>query len=140
MSYIHFEPYRQGPYRYQLTQKHVHSLEKAGFRSDETAQIRARSGAVVAEVYSQNLVLHKGYVWDGPSGPALDTVDFQRASLIHDALYQMARKREDKWRWKRLADKEMRRIALEDGMPWWRASWTYLAVRWFGKARDGYQA
>lgn len=140
MAYIHFEPYRQGPYRYRLTQKHVHSLETAGFSAYEGGQIRARDGEVVAEVYSQNLVLHAGYVWDGPSGPALDTVDFQRASLVHDALYQMARKSTDWKRWKRRADKEMRRIAIEDGMPRWRAWYAYTAVRWFGKARDGYFA
>lgn len=140
MAYPQFEPYNEGPYKYRLTAKHVHSLEHAGFRADERGHIAAKDGQVVAEVYSGNLVLHAGYVWDGPSGPALDTVDFQRASLVHDALYQMARKSTDWKRWKRRADKEMRRIAIEDGMPRWRAWYAYTAVRWFGKARDGYFA
>ena len=28
---------------------------------------------------------------DGPSGPAIDTKNFMRASLVHDALYQLMR-------------------------------------------------
>ncbi len=38
-----------------------------------------------------HLVLQKGYAWDGPSGPTIDTGDFMRGSLVHDALYQLMR-------------------------------------------------
>ena len=37
------------------------------------------------------LKLKRGYAWDGPSGPALDTSDLMRGSLVHDALYQLMR-------------------------------------------------
>jgi hypothetical protein len=33
----------------------------------------------------------KGYAWNGPSGPTLDTRNFMRGSLVHDALYQLMR-------------------------------------------------
>ena len=37
------------------------------------------------------LVIQKGYAWDGPSGPTIDTENFMRGSLVHDALYQLFR-------------------------------------------------
>ena len=39
------------------------------------------------------LTINKGYAWDGPSGPALDTCNFMRGSLVHDALYQLMREK-----------------------------------------------
>ena len=35
---------------------------------------------------SRMLVIKKGYAWDGPSGPTIDTKNFMRGSLVHDAL------------------------------------------------------
>jgi len=40
-----------------------------------------------------NLKVKKGYAWDGPSGPVIDTKENLRASLVHDALYQLMRHR-----------------------------------------------
>jgi hypothetical protein len=37
------------------------------------------------------LSIRKFYAWDGHSGPTIDTRDFMRGSLIHDALYQLMR-------------------------------------------------
>ena len=37
------------------------------------------------------LVIKGGYAWDGPSGPTIDTKNFMRGSLVHDALYQIMR-------------------------------------------------
>ena len=37
------------------------------------------------------LTLQKGYAWDGPSGPTIDTRNFMRGSLVHDGLYQLMR-------------------------------------------------
>lgn len=79
------------------------------------------------------LTLQKGYAWDGPSGPAIDTKTFMRASLLHDAFYQLIRegilnKTEDR----KLADKIFKEICIEDGMWKFRARYAYLGVRWFG--------
>ena len=72
-----------------------------------------------------------GYTWDGPSGPALDTASFLRASLVHDALYELMRRGGLPLTKRAAADREMRYIAAEDGMPWYRRWWTYWAVRLF---------
>lgn len=37
------------------------------------------------------LTIREGYAWDGASGPAIDTKTVKRASLIHDAIYQLIR-------------------------------------------------
>lgn len=37
------------------------------------------------------LIVQKGYAWDGPSGPTIDTPDTMAASLMHDAGYQLIR-------------------------------------------------
>ena len=40
------------------------------------------------------LTIKRGYAWDGPSGPVVDTKENMRASLVHDALYQLMRHEE----------------------------------------------
>ncbi len=75
------------------------------------------------------LAIEPGYAWDGPSGPAIDTKNFMRGSLIHDALYQLMREGKLDQSWRMAADQEMRRICLEDGMSRIRAFWAYRAVR-----------
>ena len=75
------------------------------------------------------LIIKKGYAWDGPSGPTIDTPNFMRGSLVHDALYQLLRNEflEQKWRYE--ADDELRRICREDGMSRLRAWWVHRGVR-----------
>lgn len=77
------------------------------------------------------LAIKAGYAWDGPSGPALDTPSGMRASLVHDALYQLMRMGLLPILWRKEADLELRRIAREDGMSFTRARYWYWAVRMF---------
>ena len=85
------------------------------------------------------LRLQRGYMWDGPSGPALDTVGMHRASLIHDALYQLIADRKlPKDPWKKHADREFHIVMRQDNVPGWRALYAYWAVRLFGGGRDKY--
>jgi hypothetical protein len=79
------------------------------------------------------LVIKKGYAWDGPSGPTLDTANFMRGSLVHDALYQLLRQEFVDEKWREEADDELKRICREDGMCKIRAWWVHLAVRKWGK-------
>jgi hypothetical protein len=74
------------------------------------------------------------YAWDGPSGPTIDTADFMRGSLVHDALYQLIRLEEIPYDYKEYADLMLKKICLEDGMSNFRASYVYQAVRLFGGA------
>lgn len=79
-----------------------------------------------------NLTIIKGYAWDGPSGPAIDTLSFMRGSLVHDALYQLMREKElDNDKHREVADRILQRICKEDGMWSLRAWWIYHSVRLF---------
>jgi hypothetical protein len=82
------------------------------------------------------LTIQKGYAWDGPSGPTIDTKTFMRGALVHDALYQLIRDcngqfPEDPHRLQ--ADELLRAICLADGMNSIRAWWVFKAVRLFGQ-------
>lgn len=77
------------------------------------------------------LEIKKGYAWDGPSGPALDTGDFMRASLVHDALYQLMREGKLDHGQRKQADRILYELCLADGMNPLRAAWVYAAVRSF---------
>lgn len=84
------------------------------------------------------LTVSRYYAWDGPSGPTLDTRDFMRGSLVHDALYQLMRLRVLDYRvHRKRADQLLREICLEDGMCRLRAWYVYHALRIFasGSAR-----
>ena len=75
------------------------------------------------------LTIKRGYAWDGPSGPTIDTKNFMRGSLVHDALYQLIRQKHLPKESRLQADLELKRICLEDGMSRIRAWWVYHAVR-----------
>ena len=78
------------------------------------------------------LTIHKGYAWDGPSGPTIDTKDFMRGSLVHDALYQLLREGVLDQKYRKRADEIIREICVEDGM-WKPVAWlVYQGVHLFG--------
>ena len=78
------------------------------------------------------LQMSEGYAWDGPSGPTIDTLNFMRGSLVHDALYQLIRLEKLPVRYKEYADLLLKKICLEDGMSNFRANYVYIAVKLFG--------
>jgi hypothetical protein len=78
------------------------------------------------------LTIRKGYAWDGPSGPAIDTKNFMRGSLVHDALYQFLRNGMIGPKWRDPADQLLRKMCREDGMSWVRSWWVYKSLVWFG--------
>ncbi len=79
------------------------------------------------------LVIKKGYAWDGPSGPTIDTPSFMRGSLIHDVLYQLMRDGYlDHKQYRQSADVILRDICREDGMCCIRVWWVYFFVHLFG--------
>lgn len=77
------------------------------------------------------LVINSGYAWDGPSGPAIDSKNFMRGSLVHDALYQLMRMGHLAGRYRERADRILQEICLADGMWRIRAWWVYFAVSRF---------
>jgi hypothetical protein len=77
------------------------------------------------------LIIRPFYEWDGPSGPAIDTDNFMDGSLVHDALYDLLRRRLLKpgiW-YRLMADNEMFRQCGKDDMHIVRRCYTWLGVR-----------
>lgn len=76
------------------------------------------------------LHIQVGYAWDGASGPVRDVPGVMRASLVHDALYQLMRMRKLSARnWRKKADLLFRRMCIEDGVPRALADVYYLGLR-----------
>jgi hypothetical protein len=80
------------------------------------------------------LTVKNAYAWDGPSGPVVDTRENMRASLVHDALYQLMRNGElSAHSHRRTADELFRDICKKDGVSSIKANVFYRALRKFGK-------
>jgi hypothetical protein len=80
------------------------------------------------------LTIKKGYAWDGPSGPTIDTKTFMRGSLVHDALYQLMREQHISRTYREYADRLLRQICVQAGMSNIHAWIVYWCVRIFGGA------
>jgi hypothetical protein len=64
-----------------------------------------------------SLVVKSGYAWDGTSGPVIDTDSNLRASLVHDAFYQLMRMRKiSRKKYKDKADRLFRAMCKKDGV------------------------
>jgi len=77
------------------------------------------------------LEIRKDYAWDGPSGPTIDTKNFMRGSLVHDALYQLMREGVLPGKHRKDADYLLYTICREDEMNIVRAAAVLAAVRLF---------
>ena len=115
--------YRSG-YKYQLVEEYQVKVSMTPKNNIKTDFIELNTEGM--------LIIKKGYAWDGPSGPTIDTPNFMRGSLVHDALYQLLRNELLEQEWRDEADEELRRICREDGMSRIRAWWVYRAVRKWG--------
>jgi len=114
--------YRSG-YKYQLAQDYLIFVNIFPERDIMAGYIRlSRKGL---------LIIRRGYAWDGPSGPTIDTHTFMRGSLVHDVLYQLIRQGFLKPEDRLLADLELKKICEEDGMAKFRIWWVYKALRKF---------
>lgn len=97
---------------------------------------KIKDGGVLGEwvkVERGFLKIKEGYAWDGASGPTIDTKNFMRGSLVHDALYQLMSNGIIPLKFRKKADMELRRICIKDGMSQFRAWYVYLAVRLFAR-------
>ena len=116
--------YKKG-YKYQLVETHDSSINIKPEQPITTDYIELSEEG--------RLIIKKGYAWDGPSGPTVDTLNFMRGSLVHDALYQLMREKHlDKEKYRQSADRLLQKICEADGMSRFRAWWVYLGVRWVG--------
>lgn len=119
-------------YKYQLMKPYVQNVGVPGYTS-ETPYLGLQDNG--------RLEIKTTYAWDGPSGPTLDTPDFMRGSLVHDALYQLIRMEVLPSSLRAHADRLLREMCREDGMEWFRAWYVWLAIRLFGgsSAKPGTQ-
>lgn len=88
------------------------------------------------------LLIRHSYAWDGPSGPTIDTKNFMRGSLKHDAFAQLMREGYlDHEIWFTPVNRDLQETCLEDGMSCIRAQWVFLGVEHSGgswaKGGDG---
>ena len=116
--------YKSG-YKYQLVEEYITDIN---IKPDQDIDI-----VYVKLTTAGKLTIIKSYAWDGPSGPTIDTLNFMRGSLVHDALYQLMREEKlDKTVHREPADKLLQQMCKEDGMTAIRAWWVYLGVRFGG--------
>lgn len=116
--------YKAG-YKYQLAEDYIIALPLPYSEYDIDEAYLALSGTGV-------LRIRKGYAWDGPSGPTIDTRNALRGSLVHDALYQLIRLGYLPHKFRALADDIFFDILREDGMSRPRAALWRLMLKWFG--------
>ena len=80
------------------------------------------------------LTVKNGYAWDGPSGPVVDMRQNLRASLVHDAIYQLMRNNLlSAHVHRKTSDKLFRDICKADGVSSITANVYYKSLRRFGK-------
>lgn len=121
-GYIRF----RADYKYQLASSYKINISIRPISDIETDFINLDT--------SGNLLLQKGYAWDGPSGPVIDTDENMRASLVHDGLYQLMRNKElSSKTHRKAADQLFKDICKDDGVSNLRASAYYKALRKFGR-------
>ncbi len=125
MTTKHFIRYRSD-YKYQLAEGYEIKISIKPKTDIESEFINLDTAG--------NLLVKRAYAWDGPSGPVKDTRENMRASLVHDALYQLMRNKELNARTHRkAADIEFREICKADGVSSVRANIWYRGLRRFGK-------
>lgn len=96
-------------YKYQLTTEYT---IKTGIKPKKDVD-----GKHIKLNMSGHLLIADGYAWDGPSGPVVDTKENMRASLVHDAFYQLMRQRHLSAKaHKDMADKFFKKICIQDGV------------------------
>lgn len=79
------------------------------------------------------LIIKKGFAWDGPSGPTIDTKDAHIAAIVHDVFYRCIRRGYLPLSIKPIADRIFYKLLRKNGMFILRALYWYLGVVLFGK-------
>ena len=116
--------YKKG-YKYQLVENYITDIN---IKPEDTI-----NSDYIDLTSNGQLTIKKGYAWDGPSGPTIDTLNFMRGSLVHDALYQLMRNNFlDKNQYRQEADRLLATMCKQDGMSAARAWIVYQGVRFGG--------
>lgn len=81
---------------------------------------------------NSRLVIKESYLWDGVSGPGIDTQSTMIPSLVHDALYQAIRIGSLPLEARKKVDLYFRKLLRHQGIGAVRSTYYYFAVRVFG--------
>jgi hypothetical protein len=112
-----------GGYRYQIVEDHSVQTTVTGHDVDHEFIHLTADGKITIKRF---------YCWDGASGPAIDTKNFMRGSLVHDALYQLLRLDLLPQNLRASADQTLYEICRADGMGWFRANYVRRILLRFG--------
>ena len=135
--------YYKGGFKYQLARKYTHALNAPVWGQLSLRKTDQIPGFIVLKFPKSKapqkgaITIQKGYAWDGATkSPDLRTV--MRASLVHDALYQVLRNRrrlspKNRATIRKAADKLFRDMIIADGTPSIVAQTFYFFVRKCGK-------
>ena len=115
--------YKKG-YKYQLAE--IYRLFDMALSFDLDFDETIKSDFIILD--EGVLTIKPGYAWDGATG-AIDTDNFMRASLVHDALYQLMRENKLNRKFRKTVDRLLKQLCLEDGMSRFRANYVYHTVR-----------
>lgn len=77
------------------------------------------------------LTIKYGYMWDGASGPTIDTPSAMFAALIHDALYELMRREVIPFEMRNTIDRIFHRLLISNHMDRVRANLWYDMVHAF---------
>ncbi len=117
--------------KYNKKNKRYHLEETVSIQTDlRPGEVRAIKDYVML-LPSGLLVVYKGYFWDGAT-MAPDFTSVIRASLVHDALYQMIEEGLLPLAARPIADKLLKSVMIEDGAYKIVAEIFYRAVKHFG--------
>lgn len=119
---IHYKEVDSPKYNYEVLQK---------CEQRTTIYSRTFFNGYLSLTMEGKLIIGSGYQWDGASG-GIDTQNTMRASLIHDALFQLIREKVLPREFRKNADLMYYQILRNDGMSLVRAKLHYYAVRLFG--------
>lgn len=112
---------------YMLVSKHSCYLKEFG----KTNNNYSTSNGLVTLNSKGQLIVCKGFKWDGASGVKDTSVNFYPA-FVHDALYRLYWEKVFGKRERKKADKVFKRLLIENGMSRFKAQLHYVAVRLFG--------
>ena len=107
-------------YKYQLVEPFSFQTPFTGYTID-VPFIRLSEDGVLS--------IDKFYAWDGASGPTIDYKSSMRASLVHDALYQLLRMEKLPQSLVVPSDELFRKMLVEDGMSSLQAWVWYRGLR-----------
>lgn len=122
---IHYKKITDKKYKYEMLEDWTHNLNCFHIYKNKYICLKC-----------ERIIVKKGFRWDGASGFP-DSKKVLRASLIHDAFYQVIRedwslKKNEKQSLKSYADLIFKEICIEDNTHNAIAFWLHRAVKRFG--------